>query len=547
MRPGTARAAATAPLPGRRGTACWLGEERRVSRPDRRTVRLHRLLAVLHEAEVRGQGDPEITGIAYDSRSVRPGDLFVPWRGGRRFGDGHRFIPDAVAQGAAAVVVERETAGDVPPLPGAVPVILVDDSRRALARLSAWFHDLPAGRLRLVGVTGTNGKTTVTHLIRDLLESAGRPAGLIGTVGYVVGGETRPADRTTPQAPDIQAMLAEMVEAGMTAAVMEVTSIALVQHRVTGCEFDTAVFTNLTQDHLDDHGTMEAYAAAKRRLFEMLGRGPLDGEPMKPGPKAAVINADDPWGAFMAGACRVPVVTYGVDRPADFRAEDVRVSPQGTSFRLCTAGGAWEVRMPLMGRFNVYNALAALAAAHVEGIPVDAAVDRLAQAAPVPGRFERVEAGQPFPVIVDYAHTPDSLENLLATARDFTPGRLIAVFGCGGDRDPGKRPLMGQIAARWADFVIITSDNPRSEEPAQIIADIEAGIAASPYRERPRLHVVDRREAIGRAVAMAGPGDTVVIAGKGHETYQIFRDRTVPFDDRLVAAEALRARAGSGL
>lgn len=516
-----------------------------MSERSRHTVRLHRLLEALGEWELRGQGDPEIRGISYDSRSVRPGDLFVPWRGGRRYGDGHRFIPDAVARGAAAVVAEHGAAGDLPPVPDAVPLIMVNDSRQALARLAASFHGLPSRRLRLIGVTGTNGKTTTTHLIRDLLEAAGRRSGLIGTVRYIVGDVVRDADRTTPQAPDIQGMLAEMTAAGLDAAVMEVTSIALVQERVTGCEFDLGIFTNLTQDHLDDHGSMDAYAAAKRRLFTMLGRGPLGGEPAKAGPKAAIINADDAYAEFMAAASPVPVITFGLERPADFRAEAVRIGPRGTSFLLRAGGATHEVQMPLMGRFNVYNALAALAAAHAEGIEIEAAVEALAHAAPVPGRLERVEAGQPFPVIVDYAHTPDSLENLLLTARDFTPGRLIAVFGCGGDRDPGKRPLMGQIAARLADYVIITSDNPRTEDPAGILADIEAGIAGGEYRDRPREHVVDRREAIGRAVAMARPGDAVVIAGKGHETYQIFRDRTVPFDDRQVAAEALRSLAGS--
>ncbi|HEX6989149.1 MAG TPA: UDP-N-acetylmuramoyl-L-alanyl-D-glutamate--2,6-diaminopimelate ligase [Bacillota bacterium] len=511
----------------------------------RRAVRLRRLLEDLADWDLHGSGDPEIRGIAYDSRHVQEGDLFVPWRGGRRFGDGHRFIPDALARGAAAVVAQRDAAGDLPALPDDVPLVLVGDSRRALAALAARFFEYPSSRLRLIGVTGTNGKTTTTHLIRDLLEAAGRGAGLIGTVRYVVGDRVRDADRTTPQAPDIQALLSEMIQAGLGTAVMEVTSIALVQERVAGCEFDVGVFTNLTQDHLDDHGSMEAYAAAKQRLFTMLGQGPLGGEPAKGGAKAAVINVDETAARQMIEACRVPVLTYGVDRPADFRAQDVRIEPSGTRFTLLAPDGSHRVRLPLMGRFNVYNALAALAAVHVEGIPVAEAVDGLARAAPVPGRFERVEAGQPFPVIVDYAHTPDSLEKLLLTARDFTPGRLIAVFGCGGDRDPGKRPVMGRIAARWADYLILTSDNPRSEDPARILADIEAGIAAGRHRNRPRERIADRREAIARAVAIARPGDTVVIAGKGHETYQIFRDRTVPFDDRLVAAEALRARAGS--
>ena len=505
-------------------------------------MRLSDLIATLGTCEVLGPADAEVTGIAYDSRRVQPGDLFVPWSGGRRFGDGHRFIPEAIDRGAAAVVAQRGADFDAAAVAARVPLVVVADSRRALAVLAARFYGEPSLKLRLIGVTGTNGKTTTTHLIRELLESDGRSTGLIGTIHYLIGQRRVPADRTTPQAPDIQALLAEMAADGCQAAVMEVASIALVQERVTGCEFDVAVFTNLTQDHLDDHGSMEAYAAAKRRLFEMLGDGPAGGPPRKTGPKYAVVNIDDPESARIQAACRVPVVTYAIDRPATWTAGDIRVDGAGTAFRLRWPGGECPARMPLMGRFNVYNAMAALAVASGEGVPLERAIERLGRVQPVAGRFERVDAGQPFPVIVDYAHTPDGLANVLETAREFTRGRLIVVFGCGGDRDPGKRPRMGEVAARAADYVILTSDNPRSEDPEAILAAIEEGIAGSEYARRPRERIVDRRAAIARAIELAQDDDVVIIAGKGHETYQIFRDRTIPFDDRVVAAEAIRAR-----
>lgn len=505
---------------------------------------LAELLRDIPDARIVGPAEVRVRGIAYDSRQVRPGDVFVPWSGGRRFGDGHRFIPDALERGAVAVVAEEGARVDAEGVPRRATLVRTRDNRLALALMAAAFYGYPGLRLRVFGVTGTKGKTTTTHMIRHLLASAGRPCGLIGTVHYLIGERRLEADRTTPQAPDVQRLLAEMVAAGCAAAVMEVASIALVQHRVAGCGFDVGVFTNLGREHLDDHGTMEEYAAAKARLFALLGQ-PVGGR-TKPGPHLAVVNGDDPYGERMAAASRVTVVRYGTSPGVDFRAEAIEADAAGVRFVARTPAGRFPVRVPLTGRFNALNALAALAAVSAEGLDLAAAAEALATLPPVPGRFERVDLGQPFLVVVDYAHTPHSLAEVLRAARALTAGRLICVFGCGGDRDPGKRPEMGRVAAELADLVILTSDNPRSEDPEAIIDQIEAGMAASPWAARPRERLTDRAAAIRRAIELAGPGDTVLIAGKGHETYQILRDRTVPFDDREVARAALRERGYGG-
>jgi UDP-N-acetylmuramoyl-L-alanyl-D-glutamate--2,6-diaminopimelate ligase len=451
----------------------------------------------------------EIGGLAYDNRAVEPGTLFFCVPGFTR--DGHDFASDAVARGATALVVAR-------PLEAGVPQVQVADVRAAMATAAARFYGDPTAALPVVGVTGTNGKTTTAFLVRALLEASGRPCGLLGTVTSVVAGVERPTVRTTPEAIDLQRTFREMLDGGDQACAMEISSHALELRRAEGVRVAAAVFTNLTQDHLDFHPTMEDYFQAKRRLFAAdLTR-------------ARVVNVDDPYGRRLAA--EFPATTFAIDAAADYRAVDVRTGLAGTDCRFETPDGAFDVHVPLPGRFNVANALGAWAAVRALGVEVTA----LPPAARVPGRFEPVDEGQPFAVLVDYAHTPDSLENVLRAARELASGRVIAVFGAGGDRDRGKRPLMGEIGARLADIALVTSDNPRSEDPEAIIAEILAGAG------REVEHDVDRRRSIHRAVELARPGDVVVIAGKGHEQGQEFAGgRKEPFDDVAVAREALRS------
>lgn len=495
-------------------------------------MELGELIRVLPEKDLRGDPAVEITGLAYHSGSVRPGFLFACWRG-LKF-DGHDFAPEAVRRGARALLVER-----VLDVPGNVAQVLVPSARRALALVAAAFWGHPSRRLRLVGVTGTNGKTTTTHLIRHILTACGHRVGLVGTVRNVVCDRELPVERTTPESVDIMALLAQMVECGTTYCSMEVSSHALDQGRVAGCDFAVAVFTNITQDHLDYHPTFAHYLEAKLGLFRGLGRGYL-GESV--GKKLAVINTDDAYSSrFVEEARRAGagVISYGLQRPADVTAVQVRMTAEGTSFLVRTPAGEAPVTVPLVGRFNVYNALAALAVAVGEGVPLALAVRALAEAPQVPGRFERIREARDFSVIVDYAHTPDGLRNVLETAREITRGRVILVFGCGGDRDRSKRPVMGRIAGELADLTVITSDNPRSEDPEAIIREIEKGMADTGGRY---LLEPDRRRAIALALDHAGPGDLVLVAGKGHETYQIIGDRTLPFDDRQVVRELLAGR-----
>jgi UDP-N-acetylmuramoyl-L-alanyl-D-glutamate--2,6-diaminopimelate ligase len=457
-------------------------------------------------------GAVEITGLAYDNRLAEPGTLFFCVPGFTR--DGHEFAPDAIARGAVALVVER-------PLGLGVPEVRVASVRAAMAPAAAAFCGDPTADLQVIGVTGTNGKTTTAFLVHALLEAAGRQAGLLGTVKSVVGGAERAVERTTPEAIDLQRTFREMLDAGDRACAMEVSSHALELHRADAIHFAAAIFTNLTQDHLDFHGTMEAYYAAKRRLFEP-GRS-----------RHRVVNLDDPYGARLAA--ELPdAITFAVEREADYRASGVRTDLMGSHFTAHTPEGDIELSSPLPGRFNIYNVLGALAAVRAVGVPVETAAAAIETAGHVPGRFEPVEAGQDFAVLVDYAHTPDSLENVLRSARQLTDGRLHVVFGCGGDRDRGKRPMMGEIAARLADRVIVTSDNPRSEDPEAIIREILVGAGSGVE------HDADRRRAIASAIAGARSGDVVVIAGKGHEQGQEFEGgRKIPFDDVTVAREAL--------
>ncbi len=459
--------------------------------------------------------DVEISRLDYDNRQVQPGSLFFCVPGFTS--DGHDYAAAAAGAGAVAVVVDHH----LPDLE--LPQIEVPDVRAAMAPAAAAFSGDPTAELTVSGVTGTNGKTTTAYLIRALLEAAGRPTGLLGTVTSIIGGTEYPVARTTPEAIELQRMFREMVDGADRAAVMEVSSHALELHRVDAIHFDVAVFTNLTQDHLDFHPTMEDYFTAKRRLFA------------EHAPGVAIVNSDDPYGARLAA--EFGAVTFALEDPrADYRARDVRTGLAGSDFTLVSRAGEHRLHSPLTGRFNVYNVLGALAAALEQGVSIHTASAALASAGQVPGRFESVEAGQPFAVLVDYAHTPDSLENVLSAARPLTQGNLHVVFGCGGDRDRTKRPLMGEIAARLADNVVVTSDNPRSEDPDAIIAEILSGI------DRPVDSRTDRREAIAVAIAAARAGDVVIIAGKGHEQGQEFAaGHKLPFDDVTVVREALSA------
>ncbi len=486
-------------------------------------MKLRELCAGVDVAEIAGGGDVEIAGLAYDSRRVEPGTLFFCVRGQRS--DGHDFAPGAVERGAVALVVERALDLDV-------PQVRVADARAAMAPIAVRFFGEPTEELRVAGVTGTNGKTTTAFLIRHVLESQGTRTGLLGTVKRVVGGVEEEVERTTPEAIDLQETFRRMLDAGDAACAMEVSSHALALERTAGVGFAVAVFTNLTQDHLDFHGDMADYFAAKRQLFTS---GQAD---------RALVNLDDSHGAGLAREIDCLTFSPSGAEAADFRALDVAFDASGSSFHCVAPDGETDVRMPLPGHFNVENALAALGACHVLGVGIEAGGAALADAGRVPGRFEPVDADQSFAVLVDYAHTPDSLENLLHAARRLTAGRLIVVFGCGGDRDREKRPLMGEIAARLSDVCIVTSDNPRSEEPGAIIAEILAGV---PYVGDVEVQP-DRRAAIGVALTAAEPGDTVVIAGKGHEQGQeLAGGRVIPFDDRVVARDVLARMASARL
>lgn len=484
------------------------------------------LLADVPVSAVSGSLGQEIASVVSHSGAVTPGSAFVAIRGLTH--DGHAFVEEAVARGAGALIVERPV-----PVHAQVTTVRVPDSRLTLALMSSAFYHHPSRELAVIGVTGTNGKGTTAYLIDAILSRSGRPCGVIGTMGAKVLNATVGLDRTTPEAPELQRVLRQMADAGLRHVAMEVASHALVLHRVAGCRFQGAVFTNLTQEHLDFHKTLDDYRAAKRRLFEMVEPG-----------GAAVVNADDPSALVMAAVSRAPVITYGIGAPAQVRAEDLHLHLGGAEFTVRTPHGGRRLHLQLHGRFNVYNALAAIAVAQWQGVSFDELAAALADFSGVPGRFEAVDEGQPFRVVVDYAHTPDGLQNVLQATRDFVTGRTVVVFGCGGDRDRTKRPLMGQIAARLADVPIVTSDNPRSEEPMAIIREILAGIDDPGARIEVEP---DRRKAIYRAIEIAQPGDIVVIAGKGHEPYQEVKGIKHPFDDRVVAREALRTRRAQGL
>ena len=493
---------------------------------------LSTLLPALPGASIAGPRDAEITGIAYDSRAVTAGDLFVALPGIHV--DGHRFIAAAVANGAAAVLCQYEPGADPP-----VPHVQVHDARAAMADLAAAFYGRPSERLDVVGVTGTDGKTTTSYLLHTVLQATGHPAGLISTVAFRVGERERENEtrQTTPESPDVQRMLAEMAAAGLTHAVIESSSHALVLDRLRGCHIDQGIFTNLTSDHLEFHGTVERYREAKSRLFSRLGAHPKSGiEP------CAILNRDDPSYDYMRLASAAPRLTYGLHSDADVYARDVEISAHGIRFRAVTPSGTAELHSPMTGRFNVYNLLAALTFAVAQGIAPPTAAAALGAVQGVPGRMRRVDAGQPFTVVVDYAHTPDSLDKVLKELRALTKGRLIAVFGSAGERDRVKRPQMGRIAAERCDVAILTDEDPRLEDRLAIIEEIAAGARAAGAQDGVSLRLCpDRRDAIDMAVALAQPDDTILLAGKGHESCIIMGTERLPWDEEDEARRAIAA------
>ena len=489
-------------------------------------MKLEALIKEIQPATVTGTTNGEVLGVVCDSRHVRPGYVFVAIAGWNQ--DGWSFVNEAIERGAIAVVSEHEEKlrNQKPE----VCFIRVEDSRQSMGEMACIFNNRPSNQLQLIGITGTNGKTTTSYMIRDILRADGRNPGLISTVAYEIGARVIPAERTTPESPLLQSILAQMVHAGCDSAVMEVSSHALVQKRTTGIDYDVGIFTNLTRDHLDYHGTMEKYFEAKALLFRELGKCEKNA--------VAVINVDDPWGRQLSqmNDMHADVLTYSLlDPQAMIRAEDVELTASGSAFRVLTPWGDAKIQTKLLGRFNISNALAAIASCGALGINLDVIASVLSKIVCVPGRLEEIETRKGFQVFVDYAHTDDALEHVLTTLREITNKRLIVVFGCGGNRDKTKRPAMGSVAARLADYSILTTDNPRKEDPSEIIAQIRGGFDSADNFEI----VEDRTEAIKRSLAMADRGDVVLIAGKGHENFQEFANTTIPFDDRQVVRALL--------
>lgn len=510
-------------------------------------MKLSELLKSTSVQMVLGSVDPEITGLHHDSRTVVPGGLFFALKGVSA--DGHAFIPSAVANGAAAVIVEENLS----PPPG-VAAVKVADSRLAMAEIAASFFGDPTAAAPLVGITGTNGKTTTTYLIEGILAAAGLPAGLLGTISYRFGNTRIEASHTTPESTELQCAIRQLADAGAKSFVMEVSSHALEQKRVDGCHFDVGIFSNLTRDHLDYHGSMENYLEAKKRFFSEL----LKPDATKPH-RRATVNMDDPYGAAVRECAACPVITFGTDRSNDLHGVDIRLAIDGTSGRIRTPKGEFSFSSRLLGRFNLSNILAAASAGIALELPLPAIKEGIEGHLPVPGRLERVENDCEVTCLVDYAHTGDALENVLSTLKEISAGRIITVFGCGGDRDSGKRPIMGRIAASMSDFSVVTSDNPRTEDPKKILEQIKAGITPLGIREYglPELSETfgekgfivceERREAIRLAIRLSAPGDIVLLAGKGHEDYQIIGKTKHHFDDREEAAEAFRCQSSCSL
>lgn len=487
-------------------------------------MKLHELFKGIDVEKAMGPAETEISGISYDSRKCLPGHLFVCIRGFQT--DGHDYARQAVERGAVAVASERELD-----LPAEINQLVCTDNRRNLPLLASNFYDKPSGRLRLLGVTGTNGKTTTTHLLQFMLNESGRQAAIIGTLYASIGNYQRDLGHTTPESTDIEDFLDYSLKQGASHAIMEVSSHAVELGRVSCLDFNAAILTNLTQDHLDFHGDMDSYRRAKQKFFLMIEKAPGN---------YVIINADDPSARDFAGVSTARIITYGIEQPASIMARNIKSSLKESTFDLVYGDRSVAVRTGLIGKFSVYNALAATAAAIQEGVDFETVLKVLAGTRGVSGRFEQVECGQDFTVVVDYAHTPDGLENILKTGRELAGKRLITVFGCGGDRDRGKRPQMGRIASRYSDFCVVTSDNPRSEEPSEIIAEITAGMKEAPAGSY--IEIIDRAQAIRHAIFMASKGDLVVIAGKGHENYQLIKDKVLDFDDRQVASRIIQER-----
>lgn len=482
-------------------------------------MKLREILADIDIVSFKGDMDLEIKGLAYDSRKVRAGDLFICVSGYVQ--DGHNYINDALSKGAAAFIVERdvEAAG--------AAVVKVKSSRAAMPLLASGFYGNPTEELQLVGITGTSGKTTTTYLLKSILEAAGKKTGLLGTISTQIGDKVYVSSKTTPESIDLQCLFREMADMHMDYAVMEVSSHSLELGRVDGCRFSTGVFTNLSQDHLDFHKNMDSYREAKKKLFYKTRN-------------ANIINIDDKHGSLIAAeikSLKTPLITFGIDNEADIMAKNIDINSKGVSFILRTPQYEAELKIKIPGKFSVYNALAAASVAYAAGIDKDAIRDGLFKVDCVPGRSEIIQTDTPYTVMIDYAHKPDGLEKMLTTIRQYAKGRIITLFGCGGDRDKEKRPMMGKIAGELSDYVIITSDNPRSEEPMEIIEQAEAGIKATSCDY---ICIENRRDAIKYALKIAKPDDIVLLAGKGHEPYQVLKDRTIPFDERDIVAELLR-------
>lgn len=473
--------------------------------------------------EITGATPGSMTGVCYDSRQVKRGSVFVAIKGNNL--DGHDYIGEAVRRGATTIIAERRL--DMK-LPGKVTLVIVPDSRAALAKTADYFYDSPSEKLRVIGITGTNGKTTVSYLLKSVMDTAGKACGKIGTTGYDLLDENEEAPTTTPESVDLQRMMRKLVDKGAEYLTLEVSSHALAQNRVAEVRFRAAVYTNLTQDHLDYHHSMEEYFATKARLFTDYT------------PETAVVNMDDSYATRLVAMTGSNIITYGLDAEADITASDVKMNVGGLSMTLVTPDGSVPVRSGLTGRHNVYNILAAAGVAYSEGVPLQTLARGVASLKAVPGRLERVDAGQPFTIVVDYAHTDDALINVINALRGISNGKVITVFGCGGDRDRAKRPLMGKAAWSMSDKIVVTSDNPRTENPENIIEDILEGINRDDNPEGEMKVIPDRHEAIRAAMRMAAPDDVVLIAGKGHETYQIIGAIKHHFDDREEAVAAVR-------
>jgi UDP-N-acetylmuramoyl-L-alanyl-D-glutamate--2,6-diaminopimelate ligase len=486
-------------------------------------MHLQSLLSNLHFYTYHSKENPQISSIEMDSREVKSGSLFICVKGYTV--DGHEFVDQAIEKGAVAIISES-------PLHVRVPVVTVTDSKRVMAVLADAFYQHPTQKLQLIGITGTNGKTSTTHMIEKIMRAAGRNTGLIGTIHTKIGDQTFDTKNTTPESLTLQKTFSKMLQHQVDTAIMEVSSHALDLGRVHGCDFDIAVFTNLTQDHLDYHGSMTEYRRAKGLLFAQLGNS---FNPEKP--KYAVLNADDEAAEEYKRSTSAHVITYGVNQPSHIRATDIKMENNGTRFTLSIEGKSYQVQIKLVGLFSVYNVLAAIATSIAANVPISTIIDTLKEIEGVQGRFELVHAGQDFAVVVDYAHTPDSLGNAIQTLKEFVKGSLFVIVGCGGDRDKSKRPIMAGIAATHADVAIFTSDNPRSEDPDQILKDMEAGAQQGDFKT-----IIDREEAIRYAIERAKKDDIILIAGKGHETYQIIGQEVVDFDDREVAKKVIKER-----